>query len=289
MILEQIAASTRKRVEQEKMERPPEQVKRQALDAVKRERETAEREQAAEGEAAAPGAGRRLPGAGLNPFEAALRKPGMSFICEVKKASPSKGVIAEEFHYKEIAAEYERAGADAVSVLTEPEYFQGCSMYLEEIHRQVKLPLLRKDFVVDEYQIYDAKLLGASAVLLICSLLKGDKLKRFHSLCGELGLAALVEAHDDEEVSMAAEAGARIIGINNRNLKTFEVDFSNALRLRRLVPRETVFVAESGIRTAEDIRRLAEARVDAVLIGETLMRAGDKAAMLKELRRGSVL
>lgn len=111
-------------------------------------------------------------------------------------------------------------------------------MYLEEIHRQVKLPLLRKDFVVDEYQIYDAKLLGASAVLLICSLLKEDKLKRYHSLCGELGLAALVEAHDDGEVAMAAEAGARIIGINNRNLKTFEVDFSNALRLRRLVPKD---------------------------------------------------
>lgn len=275
MILEEIAASTRKRVEQEKMERPLERVRRQALDMAERERVWA--------------AGREQPPAAPNPFEAALRKPGMSFICEVKKASPSKGIIAEEFHYREIAADYERAGADAISVLTEPEYFLGCSMYLEEIHRQVKLPLLRKDFVVDEYQIYDARLLGASAVLLICSLLKADKLKRYLSLCGELGLAALVEAHDDGEVSMAAEAGAGIIGINNRNLKTFEVDFSNALRLRRLVPPETIFVAESGIRTAEDIRRLAEARVDAVLVGETLMRAENKAAKLEELRRGSIL
>ncbi len=278
MILEQIAASTRKRVEQEKMERPLERVREMALEMTRAE-------QSHPAPVSLPSSAPFAP----NPFEAALRKPGMSFICEVKKASPSKGVIAEEFHYKEIASDYERAGADAISVLTELEYFQGCSMYLEEIHRQVKLPLLRKDFVVDEYQIYDAKLLGASAVLLICSLLKEDKLKRYHSLCGELGLAALVEAHDDGEVAMAAEAGARIIGINNRNLKTFEVDFSNALRLRRLVPKDTVFVAESGIRTAEDIRRLAEARVDAVLIGETLMRAKDKTAALKELRRGCIL
>mgnify|MGYP000016752869 FL=1 len=278
MILEQIAASTRRRVEQEKMERPLERVREMALEMARTE------------QASPSPVPSTLPNSStFNPFESALRKPGMSFICEVKKASPSKGVIAEEFHYREIASDYERAGADAISVLTEPEYFQGCSMYLEEIHRQVKLPLLRKDFVVDEYQIYDAKLLGASAVLLICSLLKEDKLRRYHGLCRELGLAALVEAHDDGEVAMAAEAGAEIIGINNRNLKTFEVDFSNALRLRRLVPPETIFVAESGIRTAEDIRRLSEARVDAVLIGETLMRAKDRTAALNELRRGCIL
>lgn len=268
MILEEIAASTRKRVEQEKSERPPEQVRSRAFEAAQREM----REHGA-----------------VNPFTAALRKPGVSFICEVKKASPSKGLIAPEFHYREIATAYEQAGADAISVLTEPEYFLGCSRYLEEIHSQVALPLLRKDFVVDEYQIYEAKVLGASAVLLICSLLKEEKLARYRKLCGELGLAALVEAHDDREVAMAAEAGAEIIGINNRNLKTFEVDFSNALRLRSLVPEGTLFVAESGIKTAEDIRCLAQAKVDAVLIGETLMRAEDKAEELQKLRSGCII
>lgn len=262
MILDEIAASTRRRVEQEKMERPPERVRAKAKAL------------------AAAAAGQK------NPFEAAIEKPGMSFICEVKRASPSKGMIVPEFHYREIAAEYERAGADAISVLTEPEYFLGSSLYLEEIHRVVALPLLRKDFVVDEYQIYDSRLLGASAVLLICALLREEKLKRYLELCGELGLAALVEAHDDAEVDMAARAGARIIGINNRNLKTFEVDFSNALRLRKRVPDGTLFVAESGIKTAGDIRCLAEAKVDAVLVGETLMRAFDRAAALGELRRG---
>lgn len=266
MILDEIAASTRRRVEQEKMERPLERVRDRAKVLTEAEMELGQK----------------------NPFEAAIGRPGMSFICEVKRASPSKGLIAPQFPYREIAAEYERAGADAISVLTEPEYFLGSSLYLEEIHRVVALPLLRKDFVVDEYQIYDAKLLGASAVLLICSLLREEKLARYLALCGELGLAALVEAHDDAEVTMAARAGARIIGINNRNLKTFEVDFSNALRLRERVPEGTLFVAESGIRTAEDIRQLAEARVDAVLVGETLMRASDRVAALGELRRGCI-
>ena len=266
MILDEIAASTRRRVEQEKMERPLERVRDRAKVLAEAEMELGQK----------------------NPFEVAIERPGMSFICEVKRASPSKGLIAPQFPYREIAAEYERAGADAISVLTEPEYFLGSSLYLEEIHRVVALPLLRKDFVVDEYQIYDAKLLGASAVLLICSLLREEKLARYLALCGELGLAALVEANDDAEVTMAARAGARIIGINNRNLKTFEVDFSNALRLRERVPEGTLFVAESGIRTAEDIRQLAEARVDAVLVGETLMRASDRAAALRELRRGCI-
>lgn len=171
-----------------------------------------------------------------------------------------------------------------MSVLTEPEFFQGSDSYLEEIHRAVGLPLLRKDFTIDEYQIYEAKVLGASAVLLICSLLNGKQLKRYIGICRELGLSQLVEAHTDEEVFAAAEAGAAIIGINNRNLKTFEVDFSNALRLRRLVDKNTVFVAESGIRGTEDIKALAEAKVDAVLIGETLMRAENKKETLKQLR-----
>ncbi|MDD5994281.1 MAG: indole-3-glycerol phosphate synthase TrpC [Clostridiales bacterium] len=218
------------------------------------------------------------------PFEKQLAKKGVSFICEIKKASPSKGVIAEYFPYLEIAKEYKKIGADCISVLTEPDYFLGSTTYLQEIHEEVDVPLLRKDFTIDEYMIYEAKVIGASAVLLICSLLEEETLRQWISLCHKLGLSALVEAHDEEEIQMAVRAGARIIGVNNRNLKTFEVDIQNCIRQRKHIPPEILFVAESGIQTRKDIEALEEGGVDGVLIGETLMRSEDKNATLRELR-----
>lgn len=218
------------------------------------------------------------------PFEKALAVPGISFICECKKASPSKGLIAEDFPYLAIAKEYEAAGASCISVLTEPKWFLGSDDYLREIANTVSIPCIRKDFTVDEYMIYEAKLLGASAVLLICSLLSADEVKSYIEICDELGLSALVEAHNEEEISSAIKAGARIIGVNNRNLKDFSVDTGNSARLRSLVPDNILFVAESGIRSREDVEVLEKARVDAMLIGETLMRCEDKKAMLNELR-----
>ncbi len=218
-------------------------------------------------------------------FKSALMKDEISFICECKKASPSKGLIAPDFDYMGIARDYEKAGADAISVLTEPKWFLGSDEYLREIAAAVGIPVLRKDFTVDEYMIYEAKILGASAVLLICSILDDARLKDYMSLCGELGLDALTEAHDVSEIERALKADAQIVGVNNRNLKDFSVDPSNTVNLRGYVPRDVVFVAESGIKTAEDIRMLKEAGIDAVLIGETLMRADDKKAKLDELKR----
>lgn len=277
MILDTIARSAGKRVEQRKQVKSLEQMMKAACECRERE--------GIKGDAIKRAGIKRENGTNeVHPFKAALSKPGVSFICEVKKASPSKGLIAPDFPYVEIARQYQEAGADAVSVLTEPEFFLGADRYLEEIHREIELPLLRKDFIVDEYQIYEAKVLGASAVLLICSLMDMEKLKRYMGICGSLGLSSLAEAHTDREVAMAAEAGSDIIGINNRNLETFEVDFTNALRLRKLVDRGTIFVAESGIRTPEDIELLAENQVDAVLVGETLMRAPDKKRALRELK-----
>ena len=217
-------------------------------------------------------------------FERALRRPGLSFICECKKASPSRGVIAENFPYLQIAREYEEAGADAVSVLTEPKWFLGSDRYLREIAETVSLPCLRKDFTVDEYMIYEAKLLGASAVLLICSILSSRQLREYLQVCETLGLSALVETHDEGEVDMALEAGARIIGVNNRNLRDFSVDTENSRRLREQIPAEVLFVSESGVRTAADAAALREIGADAVLVGEAMMRATDKRAMLAELR-----
>lgn len=219
------------------------------------------------------------------PFEQALRKEQLSFICEVKKASPSKGVIAEDFPYMDIARAYEAAGADAVSVLTEPYYFQGGNRFLWEIVQEISIPVIRKDFTVDEYMIYEAKALGASAVLLICAILTEEQIKEYLELAHSLGLSAIVEAHDETEVAMALRCGARIIGVNNRNLKDFTVDIENSIRLRRQVPEEVVFVSESGMKSAADIARLRENGTDAVLIGETLMRSPDKKAMLDWLRR----
>ncbi len=208
----------------------------------------------------------------------------IAFVCEVKKASPSKGVIIEDFPYLEIAKEYEKAGADAISVLTEPEYFLGDNGYLTAISDAVRIPVLRKDFTLDEYQIYEAKVIGADAVLLICSLLDTATLKRYLALCNELGLSALVEAYTEEEVNSAIDAGARLIGVNNRNLQTFEVDLNNSIRLRGLVPSDIIFVAESGIKVPEDINVLQEAGVDAVLIGEVLMNSPNKKELLTQLR-----
>ena len=217
-------------------------------------------------------------------FEAALKKPGISFICECKKASPSKGLIAPDFPYLEIARAYEAAGADCISVLTEPNWFLGRDEYLKEIAAAVSIPCLRKDFTVDEYMIYEAKLLGASAVLLICSILTEEQIRAYLSLCDRLGLSALVEAHNEAEVKAALGAGARIIGVNNRNLKDFTVDTENSRRLRALIPPQVLFVSESGVKSAGDMAKLRAVGADAVLIGETLMRAEDKRAKLDELR-----
>ncbi len=255
-ILDELAAHARERVAAAKREKPLEVIRRQALALPK----------------------------GDFAFENAMKKPGVSFICECKKASPSKGIIAPDFPYLEIAKEYEAAGADGISVLTEPKWFLGSDRYLKEIALSVSLPCLRKDFTVDAYMIYEAKLLGASAVLLICSILGEDVLREYIGLCDELGLSALVEAHDGEEVGMALRAGARMIGVNNRNLRDFSVDTDLSRRLRALIPSDVVFVSESGVRTAEDIRKLRETGADAVLVGETLMRAPDKAAKLAQLR-----
>jgi Indole-3-glycerol phosphate synthase len=254
-ILDQLADHARERVEQAKRKLSGEEIKKQAL---------------------------LLP-AGNFSFELALKKPTLSFICECKKASPSKGLIAPDFPCLQIAAEYEAAGADCISVLTEPKWFLGSDEYLREIAEAVRIPCLRKDFTVDEYMIYEAKLLGASAVLLICSILSGEQIGEYIALCDELGLSALVEAHDESEVEAALHAGARIIGVNNRNLKDFTVDTENSRRLRRLIPTEVLFVSESGVRDAADVKRLREIGADAALIGETLMRAEDKRKKLAEL------
>ena len=255
-ILDKLAAHARERTEQAKARLPLAEIKRQA---------------------------RSLP-QGTFAFENALKTPDIAFICECKKASPSKGLIAPDFPYLHIAQEYAAAGADAISVLTEPKCFLGSDAYLKEIAAAVPVPCLRKDFTVDAYMIYEAKMLGASAVLLICSLLSQTQLREYLALCDALGLSALVEAHDEDEAQQALRAGARIIGVNNRNLKNFTVDTENSRRLRALIPPQVTFVSESGVKTAEDVQRLRAIGADAVLIGETLMRAPDKTARLAELR-----
>lgn len=255
-ILDKLAASAKARCEAAKGKIPPEEIRRLAENTPK----------------------------GDFGFEKALKKPGMSFICECKRASPSKGLIAPEFPYLDIARDYEAAGADCISVLTEPEWFLGSDKYLEEIARTVGIPCLRKDFTVDEYMIYEAKLLGASAVLLICSILSEKQLKEYIGVADSLGLSSLVESHDEKEIMTAVGAGARVIGVNNRNLKDFTVDTGNSGRLRSLVPDDIVFVSESGVSDAGDVKRLYDAHVDAVLIGEALMRSRDRKAKLEELR-----
>lgn len=218
------------------------------------------------------------------PFQRALQTEDIAFICEVKKASPSKGVIAEDFPYVEIAKEYGEAGAAAISVLTEPYYFQGSNTYLTEITQNVHIPVLRKDFTVDEYMIYEAKVIGASCILLICAILDQKTLNQYLELAHSLGMSVIVEAHDEEEVKMALASGAKIIGVNNRDLKTFTVDINNSARFRKMVPEDVVFISESGIKTAQDIQKLRENGTNAVLIGETFMRSSDKKKVLEELR-----
>lgn len=220
-------------------------------------------------------------------FIAALRRPGMSFICEVKKASPSKGLISPDFPYLDIARDYEAARADCISCLTEPKWFLGSDAIFQEIRSAVSTPMLRKDFTVDEYQIYQAKVLGGDAVLLICALLDTGTIARYLGLCHDLGLAAVVEAHDRAEIASAVAAGAEIIGVNNRNLKDFSVDFSNAARLRELIPPEAVYVAESGVTGPADVAALRRIGADAALMGEVLMRAPDKKALLAALREAA--
>lgn len=217
-------------------------------------------------------------------FEKKLGESGISFICECKKASPSKGVIAEDFPYLEIAQSYEEAGASCISVLTEPKWFMGSLDYLEEIASEVSIPVLRKDFTIDEYMIYEARARKASAILLICSILDSQTLGKYIRICDELELTALVEAHDKSECDMALGEGARVIGVNNRNLRDFAVDPANCLRLREYVGDKALFVAESGVKTREDIEVLEKERVDAVLIGESMMRAEDKTGFLNSLK-----
>ena len=265
-ILETIAEANRARVAARKAEAPLEDLAAQA------------RELAAAELAASPD------GRFAFPFEEALRAPGVSFICEVKRASPSKGLIAPDFDPVAIAKSYEDAGAAAISCLTEPRWFQGDDEHLRAIADEVSIPVLRKDFVVDEYMVYEAKLIGAQAVLLICGILDDEQLASCVTLCHELGLSALVEAYEPEELPRALAAGARVVGVNNRDLRTFEVDFGRSIDLRPLVGPERIFVSESGVKTREDVERLETAGVDAVLIGETLMRAQDKRGMLDELR-----
>ena len=255
-ILDQLAAHAKERTAEAKRRLPLEHVRQQALTLPK-------------GEFA---------------FEKALQKPGISFICECKKASPSKGLIAPDFPYLQIAKEYETAGADCISVLTEPKWFLGSDEYLREIAGNVSIPCLRKDFTVDAYMIYEAKLLGASAVLLICAILSEEQIREYIGICDTLGLSALVEAHDETEVEIAVRAGARIIGVNNRNLKDFTVNTDNSRRLREMIPNEALFVSESGVTCAGDVAKLRDIGADAVLIGEALMRAPDKKSKLDELR-----
>ena len=284
-ILLEIAAKTRERIEEKQKEKPLAQIRAEA-EKIRAEELAAAGMEPDGTDTAAAGAGK--PAAHRKSFIEALKKPGMSYICEVKKASPSKGLIAEDFPYLEIAKEYEAAGASAISCLTEPFYFKGSDRYLREITDAVDIPVLRKDFTVSEYMIYEAKILGASAVLLICSLLDDVQLKGYMEVAKNLGMDALVEAHDSDEVFRAIAAGAEIIGVNNRDLRTFKVDMGNSIALRALAPVDTVFVSESGIRTAGDIGRLRDNDVDAVLIGETLMRREDKKAALEELNGSPV-
>ena len=259
-ILDTIAEYTRGRVEQAKGTVPLEEIRRRAYE---------------------------LPKGSLS-FEKALKKDGLSFICECKKASPSKGVIAEDFPYLEIAKQYEEAGADCVSVLSEPKWFLGSDEYVREIAQEIRIPVIRKDFTVDEYMLYEAKLLSASAVLLIVAILEPETLEKYLGICDELGLSALVETHNENEVRTALDAGARVIGVNNRDLRDFSVDTTLSVRMRDLIPRDLVFVSESGIKDAHDIEEVSRAGADAVLVGGVLMRAADKKKKLSELRSAAV-
>ncbi len=257
MILDDIVNATKIRLEMQRLKMPLEQVKESALN---------------------------LPASKDFPFKEALSKKGLSFICEVKKASPSKGVIAEDFPYSDIAKEYERAGADAVSVLTEPDFFKGNSRYLAEIAKEITIPCLRKDFIISEYQIYEAKILGARAILLICAILNDEELKSYLDLAHSLGLSALVEVHDKKEVERAVNIGAEIIGVNNRDLKTFDVSLEITKELFKYIPEGKIKVSESGIRSEKDMEFVKKCGADAVLIGEAFMRSENKQDLMKRFK-----
>lgn len=266
MILEEIVNSTRVRVE--------------------RAKNSLSYDKLAEQVEAIEGALRKTGKAHDYVFEKALNNNQVNFICEVKKASPSKGLITDDFDYISIGKEYEAAGASCISVLTEPAYFMGSNQYLVDIKSNVNIPVLRKDFIIDTYQVYESRLIGADCILLICSILSDAQLDEYMDIARRLGLSVLVEAHDENEVRRAVDLGARIIGVNNRNLKNFTVNIENSLRLRKLVPDNILFISESGIQTAKDIQMCQRAKVNGVLIGETLMKANDKKMMLDELRKG---
>lgn len=263
MILDELAELTRSRIEKQKELYTPRELQRDAELMAVREMEVQEFDY---------------------PFETALAEKGLSIISEVKKASPSKGIIAEDFPFLEIAKTYEESGADAISCLTEPDRFKGSDDYLRAIVKEVTIPVLRKDFTIDPYMIYQAKVMGASAVLLIAAILSDKELRQYYEIADSLGLSCLFEAHDSEEVKRCLEAGARIVGVNNRNLKDFSVDINNSIRLRELVPKDIIFVSESGMEKPEDVKVLRENGTDAVLIGEMLMRSDSKKEIIRKLK-----
>jgi indole-3-glycerol phosphate synthase len=276
MILDTLAQATKKRIDGQK------QLK--SLEALKQELS----EKAIRGELVLPDKEKSFEENFNNPslyrFEKNLKGKGIHIIAEVKKASPSKGLIDPNFDYMKVARDYEMAGVDCVSCLTEPDYFKGSDEIFMEIRRALKTPMIRKDFTVDEYMIYQAKLMGADCILLICAILDDEALISYYKLADSLGLSVLVETHDEEEMERALKIGARMIGVNNRNLKDFTVDIGNSIRLRKMVPENVIFVAESGIKTREDIKELEDCGTNGVLIGETFMRAADKAKELKLLK-----
>ncbi len=263
MVLDELADLTRSRIERQKEGYTLRNIERDAEILAAREMEVLEFEY---------------------PFEQALSSKGLSIISEVKKASPSKGVIAEEFPYLDIAKEYEASGADAISCLTEPDRFKGSDVYLQNIVKEVTIPVLRKDFTIDPYMVYQAKMMGASAILLIAAILSDEEMKQFFEIADRLGMSCLFEAHDEVEVDRCLNVGARILGVNNRNLKDFKVDINNSIRLRSMVPENVIFVSESGIEKPEDVIALKENGTDAVLIGEMLMRSGDKSGLIRALK-----
>ena len=264
-ILDELAAYAAERVKKDKEEFSPEEMRSLAAECVKQEA-----------------------GSSKKSFYDAVKKPCMSFICEIKKASPSKGVIDPVFDYKKIASDYNAAGVDAVSCLTEPKWFMGSDGIFKEVREIVKVPMIRKDFVVDEYQIYQAKVMGADCVLLICAILDTETIQKYLKICEELNLSALVETHDENEVRSAVEAGAKMIGVNNRNLKDFTVDTNNAIRLREMIPSDRLYVSESGVMSPEDAAAIYRAGADAILVGEAMMRAEDKKAFLDKMREACV-
>ncbi|MBR1772779.1 MAG: indole-3-glycerol phosphate synthase TrpC [Eubacterium sp.] len=263
MILDELASLTRARIEKQKNDISFDDIRKEAELIAQREMEVQEFDY---------------------PFEVALGSPGLSIISEVKKASPSKGIIAEDFPYLEIAKEYEASGADAISCLTEPDRFKGSDEYLKAIVKEVSIPVLRKDFTVDPYMIYQAKVMGASAVLLIAAILSDQELVQYREIADELGMSSLFEAHDAEEVKRCLDAGARVLGVNNRNLKDFTVDINNSIRLREMVPEDIIYVSESGIMSPEDVKALVDNGTDAVLIGEMLMRSASKTELIRTLK-----